>query len=82
MQDSMRQQSKIDGPHRGVCYLTAVAGPGDDVSDLRVEITMTFDLESGQRTETVAQGVDAACLELRSWMSEMCRRRTDGVPWR
>jgi hypothetical protein len=60
-------------PAIGVCYVTAVADPGGDVSELLVRLVMTSDVASPETITRQARGPDAACLALRTWMSTMCQ---------
>lgn len=63
---------KDGGLDIGVFYVTAVATPGSDASDVSVRIVMTLDVESGQATTRHAHGVIDACQELRAWMIALC----------
>ena len=56
----------------GVCYVTALAGSGDDVEALVVRMVMTHDVGSDETTTRYAIGPAAAGTSLRDWMTEMC----------
>jgi len=57
----------------GVCYVTAVANPDADISDLVVRFVITRSVASSQVSTRHVRGYDAACAVLRNWMTAMCQ---------